>query len=143
MPDPACASPSGSPLRRRSVKEPACCDDNSFENWLAPAGFETRSDRPASSDGTAAVVPFCAAARSTPRNEAICVITSGVRNCITSEVRLTAMAISPLWLMQDCFAGLAGYCLHRASRLNSSNATRSLSPARLFNWVHYDLQTHQ
>src|SRR3974390_1775715 len=107
MPDPACASPSGSPLRRRSVNEPACCADNSLDSWLAPAGFVTRSDRPASSDGTAPVSAFCAAARSTPRNEAICEITSGVRNCITSEVRLTAMAISPLWLLQDCFVGLA------------------------------------
>lgn len=75
---------------------PPCCCDSSFDNWLAPAGVPTRSDTLASIVGIVAPAAFCAALLSMPRKDAICAMTSGVSSWVTIELRLTAMAISPL-----------------------------------------------
>ena len=66
--------------------EPICCCDNSFDSWLVPAGFATRSDRPASNAGTAPPAAFWVAALSSPRNEAIWATTSGVRHYNGGEI---------------------------------------------------------
>src|SRR4030095_1555181 len=76
----------------RVSSEPDCCV-SVLVSWRAPLGVEATSAKLARSAGIAPAMAFCATLRSRPRAEAIFAIMSGVRHCITREIKFVAMAI--------------------------------------------------
>src|ERR1700722_20361770 len=112
---------------------PPCCCDKSFDSWLAPAGVPTRSDKPASIVGMVAPAAFWAALRSMPRKDAICAMTSGLRSWVTTELRLIAMAISPLrcCLVGPLSVNLMRQILDRSKRRSATQVETALI-VRLF-----------
>src|SRR5262245_56234295 len=78
-------------------RAPVCCFTAST-SFCAPPGCVATPQSPASSPGTAAPIAVCVLLRSSPSAEAMRPIISGVRNCVMSETRLTAMGLPPLSL---------------------------------------------
>src|SRR5215471_14124733 len=74
-----------------------CCLTAST-SFCAPPGCVATPQRPASSPGTAAPIAVCVLVRSRPSADAMRPIISGVRNCMMSETRLTAMGLPLLSL---------------------------------------------
>src|SRR5262245_20553705 len=73
-------------------RAPVCCFTAST-SFCAPPGCAATPLRPASSPGIAAPIAVCVLLRSRPSADAMRPIISGVRNCIMSETRLTAMGL--------------------------------------------------
>src|SRR5215471_16129629 len=74
-----------------------CCLTAST-SFCAPPGCVATPQRPASSPGIAAPIALCVLVRSRPSADAMRPIISGVRNCMMSETRLTAMGLPLLSL---------------------------------------------
>jgi hypothetical protein len=62
---------------------------------LRAAWFGGRAAERSEQRGTTALMPLCASPRLRPSAAAMRAIMSGVRNCITDETRLVAMANPP------------------------------------------------